>query len=260
MIKRAAQSGENPAARCAIVIDADSSSPAPGHRTDPAMARASTATYIRRQLCIDRPINRLSKSPANAHHIVPSTKMHSPIRIGICRPSRPDNGPTINCPTANIARKTVMVEVTAALDTRRSAAIVGSEGRKMFVDRIPAAANAQITALHAVTVRCPGFVEGALLENDFNAHGCQCPVLIVKRSGECRPPALPRLSGRTPGILSNCLLSVVLGTSEAVWTVSARRAVEARRRPRGNRIRRLCRMTILDALSRPAALHTRPRA
>jgi hypothetical protein len=79
--------------------------------------------------------------------------MQSPIRIGICRPNRSDNGPTINCPTAKIARKTVMLEVTAALDTRRSAAIAGSEGRKMFVDRIPVAANAQITALQAMAFR-----------------------------------------------------------------------------------------------------------
>jgi hypothetical protein len=157
--------------------------------------------YTRRQLVSIGRSARPSKSPANAHHIVPSTKIHSPIRIGICRPSQSDNGPTINCPTAKIARKTVMVEVTAALDTRRSAAIIGSEGRKMFVDRIPVAANAQITALQAVTVRCPGFCGRSLAQNDFNAHG-----LAVPRAGfetQRRMPDRPRCHGSPAGRLAS---------------------------------------------------------
>jgi hypothetical protein len=86
----------------------------------------------------------------NAHQIVLSTKRQSPTRTGIRRPNRSDNGPTINCPTAKIARKTEIVDVMAALDTCKSAAMVASEGRKILVASIPVAANAQITAMEAV--------------------------------------------------------------------------------------------------------------
>jgi hypothetical protein len=78
--------------------------------------------------------------------------MQSPTRIGILRPNRSDNGPTINCPTATIPRKTVIVEVTTALDTCKSAAMVGSEGRKILVASVAMAANAQITAMQAGNV------------------------------------------------------------------------------------------------------------
>jgi hypothetical protein len=43
----------------------------------------------------------------------------------------------------------VIVEVTTALDTCKSAATVGSDGRKIFVASVPIAANAQITAMQA---------------------------------------------------------------------------------------------------------------
>jgi 2-phospho-L-lactate guanylyltransferase (CobY/MobA/RfbA family) len=98
--------------------------------------------------------------------------MQSPIRIGICRPNRSDNGPTINCPRAEIARKIVIVEVTTALETRRSAAIAGSEGRKILVARIPVAANAQITALLTVAVRRRVSVAGALLRTTSMLMAC----------------------------------------------------------------------------------------
>ena len=129
---------------------------------------------------------------------------------GFCRPNRSDNGPTINCPTAKIARKTVMVEVTAALDTRRSAAIAGSEGRKMLVDRIAVAANAQMTALQAMAVRCLGLCCRRLAQNDFNAHGLRVPCLIQSAATSNAMPALPRLCRPDAGILNNCLLGVVL--------------------------------------------------
>ena len=133
-------------------------------------------------------------------HIVPSIKMQSPIRIGICRPSRSDNGPTINCPTAKIARKTVMVEVTAALDTRRSAAITGSEGRKIFVDRIPVAANAQIPALQAVDVRCLGFAADALLRTTSMLMACVSRACWSKRREHRMPDGL-RCHGSPAGHL-----------------------------------------------------------
>jgi len=108
-----------------------------------------------------------------------------------------------------------MVDVTAALDTCRSAAIVGNEGRKMFVDRIPVAANAQITALQAAALRGLAFVAGALLRT-ISMLMAAVPCLLVETQGisDVSSPALPRPSGRTPAILSNCLLGVVLGTSE----------------------------------------------
>ncbi len=158
------------------------------------MARERTAMVHAPEACIDRPISKPNRSPANVHHIVPSTKIQSPIRMGICRPNRSDTGPTINCPTAKIARKTVMVDVTAALDTRRSAAIAGSEGRKIFVARIPVAANAQITTLQAMAVRCLGFVAGALLRTTSMLMACVSRACWPKRRNiGCRSPALPRL-------------------------------------------------------------------
>jgi hypothetical protein len=42
--------------------------------------------------------------------------------------------------------------VASALDTCKSAAIAGSEGRKMLVASGPIAAKAQITAMEAVTL------------------------------------------------------------------------------------------------------------
>ena len=138
--------------------------------------------------------------------------MQSPIRIGIRRPNRSDNGPTINCPTAKMARKTVMVEVTAALDTCRSAAMAGSEGRKILVARIPVAANAQITALQAVTVRCLGSVAGTSLRTTSMVIACVPPNWLSKRRGveyliACAATALPT---GTLAILNNWLLDVVL--------------------------------------------------
>ena len=186
--------------------------------------------------------------------------MQSPIRIGICRPSRSDNGPTINCPTAKIARKIVMVEVTAALDTRRSAAIVGNEGRKMFVDRTPVAANAQITARQIFAVRCPGFVAGALLRTTS--------MLMAGVSRTCwsKRRSIGRLnaSGRTPAILNNCLWGVVLGTSEAALDrqrlmLPLRCAMRDAGRA-ATRIKGLRRVTIPVALSQPAASHIPQRA
>jgi hypothetical protein len=85
-----------------------------------------------------------------------------------------------------------MVEVTAALDTRRSAAITGSEGRKMFVDRIPVAANAQITALQAVAVRCLGFVAGALLRTTSMLMACVSRACWSKRREHRMPDGLRR--------------------------------------------------------------------
>ena len=87
---------------------------------------------------------------ANAHQIVPNTKRQSPTRSGFCRPNRSDKGPTINWPKAKIARKTEIVDVMAALDTCKSAAMAVSEGRKILVASVPVAANAQITAMEAV--------------------------------------------------------------------------------------------------------------
>src|ERR1700731_769234 len=48
---------------------------------------------------------------------------------------------------ANTARKTVIAEVTAALDTFRDAAISGSDGNRMLVASVPVAANAASTAI-----------------------------------------------------------------------------------------------------------------
>ncbi len=148
--------GEKPgAAAVAIVIDAIARvSPCPSNRSR-ATARDNTATAQTPAACIDRPTSRLAKSPANAHHAVPSTKTHSPVTIGAFRPSLSDNGPTTSCPAAKTTRKTGMLDVTAALDTSRSAAIAGNEGRKMLVDSRPIAAKAQITPLAAMLVRCP---------------------------------------------------------------------------------------------------------
>jgi hypothetical protein len=175
-------SGENPgAAAVAIVIDAIVVASAWPSNRSRAMARDSTATAHAPEAWIDRPIKRPNRSPANAHHIVPNTKIQSAVRTGMCRPSRSDNGPTINCPTAKIARKTVMVDVTAALDTRRSAAIVGNEGRKMFVDRIPVAANAQITALQAAALRGLAFVAGALLRTTSMLMAAVSRACLLKR-------------------------------------------------------------------------------
>ena len=47
------------------------------------------------------------------------------------------------------ARKIEIADVASALVTCRSAAIAGSEGRKMLVASGPIAANAQITAMEA---------------------------------------------------------------------------------------------------------------
>ena len=69
--------------------------------------------------------------------------------MGIRRPNRSDNGPTINCPTAKIARKTEIVAATVALVMCKSAAMAGSDGRKILVASGPIAANEQITAMQA---------------------------------------------------------------------------------------------------------------
>ena len=128
--------------------------------------------------------------------------------------NRSDNGPTINCPTAKIARKTVMVDVTAALDTRRSAAIAGSEGRKMLVDRIPVAANAQITALQAVAFAAAVLWQAPCSER-LQCSWLACPVLDFKAQGHRDLDRL-RCHGAPAGRLhpEQLSLGVVLGMSE----------------------------------------------
>jgi hypothetical protein len=88
-----------------------------------------------------------------------------------------------------MARKTVMVEVTAALETRSSAAIAGSEGRKMLVARIQVAANAQITALQAAAVRRPARPAGGLSRTTSMLMAC-VPCLLVKTQEHRTPDRL----------------------------------------------------------------------
>lgn len=54
-----------------------------------------------------------------------------------------------------MARKTVIVDVTTALDTFRIAAICDSEGRKMLVASVPRAAKPASTAICEAAVVFP---------------------------------------------------------------------------------------------------------
>jgi hypothetical protein len=67
----------------------------------------------------------------------------------------------------------------------------------MLVDRIPVAANAQITALHVIAVRGLGFAAGTLLRTTSMLMACVSRACLSKRRN-IGSPALPRLSGRTP--------------------------------------------------------------
>jgi hypothetical protein len=106
----------------------------------------------------------------------------------------------------------VMVDVTAALETRRSAAIAGSEGRKMLVDRMLVAANAQMTALQAVAVRSRGGAAGVLLRTTSMFMACVSRAGFKARRIACAATAL----GPDGCILSNRLRGVVLGMTEVM--------------------------------------------
>src|SRR5258705_2466226 len=56
-------------------------------------------------------------------------------------------GPTANCRIGNTARKTVIDDVTAAVETWSDAAICGSDGSRILVARVPVAASTASTAI-----------------------------------------------------------------------------------------------------------------
>src|SRR6185437_11628225 len=93
-----------------------------------------------------RPISRPARSWAKAHQMLPMLNTANPISTGHRRPYRSEIGPTASWPIANTARKTVIAEVTAALETFRAIAIRGSEGSRMLVASVPVAASAASTA------------------------------------------------------------------------------------------------------------------
>jgi len=105
-------------------------------RTDVAQAPAA---------CTTRPVSSVGKSFANAHQTLPTKNTANPIMTGMRRPKRSETGPTMSCPTANIARKTVIAEVTCALETPTAIAIPGSDGSRMLVASVPPADNAART-------------------------------------------------------------------------------------------------------------------
>src|SRR5215468_1451562 len=141
-------SGEKPgAAAMAIMIsDIARASAAPENRSR-AMARESTDVAQAPAAWTTRPTSSPGRSVASAHQTLPAKNTANPIKTGHRRPSRSEIGPTTSWPRANTARKTVMADVTAEVDTFSATAICGKEGSRMLVASVPVAANDARTAI-----------------------------------------------------------------------------------------------------------------
>src|SRR3954467_1713270 len=140
--------GEKPgAAAIAIMMSAIARASAAPENMSRAMARDSTEVAQAPAAWITRPTSNPGKSVASAHHALPAKNTANPIRTGHRRPNRSEIGPTASWPTANTARKTVMADVTAGVDTFSATAICGSEGSRMLVASVPVAASEARTAI-----------------------------------------------------------------------------------------------------------------
>src|SRR5258708_27072947 len=71
--------------------------------------------------------------------------------------------------SANMARKTVIAEVTAALDTFSDIAICGSDGKRMLVASVPVAASAARTVISAKVEETSGRGAAAIVETVSSA-------------------------------------------------------------------------------------------
>src|SRR5262245_26680132 len=141
-------SGEKPgAAAMAIMINAIARASAAPENMSRAMARDSTDVAQAPAAWITRPVSSPGKSVATAHHALPAKNTANPTRTGQRLPNRSEIGPTTSWPRANTARKTVMADVTAAVDTFSATAICGKEGSRMLVASVPVAANEARTAI-----------------------------------------------------------------------------------------------------------------
>src|SRR4249920_198326 len=141
-------SGEKPgAAAMAIMISAIARASAAPEYMSRAIARDSTEVAQAPVAWITRPTSSPGRSVATAHHALPAKNTANPTRTGQRRPNRSEIGPTRSWPSANTARKTVIAEVTAGVDTFSATAICGSEGSRMLVASVPVAASNARTAI-----------------------------------------------------------------------------------------------------------------
>src|SRR5258708_23823391 len=72
-------------------------------------------------------------------------------------------------PSGSAARKTVMAEVTAALDTFSDIAICGSDGKRMLVASVPVAASAARTVISAKVEETSGRGAAGIVETVSSA-------------------------------------------------------------------------------------------
>src|ERR1700704_6941273 len=116
-----------------------------------------------------RPASSAGRSVASPHHALPAKNTAKPISTDQRRPYRSEIGPTTSWPTANTARKTVMADVTAALDTFRDAAICGSDGSRILVASVPVAASAASTAISAKVEETSGHGAASIVATVWSA-------------------------------------------------------------------------------------------
>src|SRR3982750_4562152 len=111
-------SGEKPgAAAMAIMINAMARANAAPENMSRAMARDSTEVAQAPAAWITRPTSSPGRSVASAHQTLPAKNTANPTTTGKRRPKRSEIGPTTSWPKANMARKTVIADVTAGVDT-----------------------------------------------------------------------------------------------------------------------------------------------
>src|SRR6516165_7723385 len=128
-----------------------------------AIARDSTEVEHAPAAWIIRPTRRLVSVLELAHQMLPATNTAKPARTGQRLPYLSEIGPTTSCPRAKIARKTVIADVTAALDTRSAPAICGNEGNRMLVASVPMAARPASTATCEAAAICGHEVPASVL-------------------------------------------------------------------------------------------------
>src|ERR1700704_5419870 len=159
-------------------------SAAPENRSR-AIARDSTEVAQAPAAWTTRPVRRLGRSVARPHHALPTKNTAKPISTGQRRPYRSEIGPTTSCPTANTARKTVMADVTAALDTFRDAAICGSDGSRILVASVPVAASAARTAICRKVEETSGRGAAATVETVWSVMGApgEYDIIHIKKNG-----------------------------------------------------------------------------
>jgi hypothetical protein len=105
----------------------------------PITARATTSAIEEPSAWITRPVTSADIVGAAAHISVPTRNSSRPPSIAGRRPYRSDSGPPTRMPAANAISEELMTVCVAAVETAKSARMIGSAGSTSKVATGPSA-------------------------------------------------------------------------------------------------------------------------